>query len=156
MRRYESLRASDADRDEVTERLREAAVDGRLEPDELEERVETALRARTYGELGRLVADLPPDGDASWRRLRPDAMWLARAGLVGVGLVAAITIAVVLVAVVVLLVLAAAAAAATWWIACVLFWLLGCRWRRRLAAGSSRPREAGARHVRRARAAGLL
>lgn len=59
MARYSSLRASDADRDAVAEQLREAAVEGRLEPEELEERLHLALRARTYGDLRRLVGDLP-------------------------------------------------------------------------------------------------
>jgi hypothetical protein len=59
MARTSSLRASDADREAVAERLREAAAEGRLEPDELEDRLHRALRARTYGDLGRLVADLP-------------------------------------------------------------------------------------------------
>ena len=44
------LRASDADRDAVAERLRRAAVEGRLQPEELEERLHAALRARTYGD----------------------------------------------------------------------------------------------------------
>ena len=59
MTRYEALRASDADRDAVIDRLRKAAGEGRLEPEELEQRVGYALRARTYGELERLLADLP-------------------------------------------------------------------------------------------------
>src|SRR5919197_739029 len=59
MSRHSSLRASDADRDAIAARLHKAAVEGRLEPDELEQRLHAALRARTYGELGRLVADLP-------------------------------------------------------------------------------------------------
>jgi hypothetical protein len=59
MARHSSLRAADSDRDAVTERLREAAAEGRLEPDELEDRVHTALRARTYGELDLVLADLP-------------------------------------------------------------------------------------------------
>ena len=59
MARHSSLRAADSDRDAVTERLRKAAAEGRLEPDELEDRVHTALRARTYGELERVVSDLP-------------------------------------------------------------------------------------------------
>jgi fatty acid desaturase len=57
--RYTALRASDADRDAVAERLRHAAVEGRLDADELEQRLHTAFRARTYGELDRLLADLP-------------------------------------------------------------------------------------------------
>ena len=53
------LRASDADRDAIAERLRRAAAEGRLEPEELEERLHTALRARTHGDLERVVEDLP-------------------------------------------------------------------------------------------------
>jgi hypothetical protein len=155
MRRYESLRASDADRDEVTDRLRDAAGEGRLEPEELEERVAAALRARTYGELGRLVADLPRDGDGPWRP-RPVPGALARPALVGAGLVAAIAIVVVLVALVALLVLAAAAIAATWWIACVLVWLLSHRWRRRFGGSATWHGHTRARHLRRARPSGLL
>lgn len=53
------VRASDADREETAARLRRAYADGCLEPDELEQRVDAALAARTRGELRRLVADLP-------------------------------------------------------------------------------------------------
>ena len=52
-------RASDADREQVAERLRVAATEGRLEAEEFEERLATAFSARTYGELDRVVADLP-------------------------------------------------------------------------------------------------
>jgi hypothetical protein len=53
------LRASHEDRDRVVEVLRVAAGDGRLSAEELDQRVELALTARTYGELSALVADLP-------------------------------------------------------------------------------------------------
>ena len=53
------LRASHEDRDRIVELLRVSAGDGRLSIDELGERVEAALTARTYGELEGLVADLP-------------------------------------------------------------------------------------------------
>jgi len=53
------LRVSDADRDRVADRLRAAAGEGRLTADELEERVERALSARTDAELEPLVSDLP-------------------------------------------------------------------------------------------------
>ena len=56
------LRASHADRDLVVEQLRVAAGDGRLSPEELDERLELALTARTYAELATLVADLPATG----------------------------------------------------------------------------------------------
>ena len=56
------LRASYDDRDRVVELLRVSAGDGRLTADELDERLELAMTARTYGELAKLVADLPATG----------------------------------------------------------------------------------------------
>jgi Domain of unknown function (DUF1707) len=53
------LRASHADRDRVVEILRIAAGDGRLTAEELDERLEVALEARTQRELTALTADLP-------------------------------------------------------------------------------------------------
>jgi len=53
------LRASHEDRDRVVELLRVAAGDGRLTADELDQRLEKALTARTYGELTVLTRDLP-------------------------------------------------------------------------------------------------
>ena len=55
----EELRASHADRDQVVEVLRVAAGDGRLSAEELDDRLERALTARTYAELTALTADLP-------------------------------------------------------------------------------------------------
>jgi DUF1707 SHOCT-like domain len=55
----QELRASHADRDQVVEVLRVAAGDGRLSPEELDDRLERALTARTYAELAGLTADLP-------------------------------------------------------------------------------------------------
>jgi Flp pilus assembly protein TadB len=57
--RRATLRASDADRDSVAERLRHATVEGRIVAEELEERLEAVFAARTYGELDAVVADLP-------------------------------------------------------------------------------------------------
>jgi hypothetical protein len=59
-----SLRVSHEDRDQVAEALRVAAGDGRLTADELDERLERALTARTYDELAALVTDLPAAGSA--------------------------------------------------------------------------------------------
>ncbi len=56
------LRASHSDRDRVVEALRVAAGDGRLTAEELDERLEAALTARTYSELAVLTADLPALG----------------------------------------------------------------------------------------------
>jgi hypothetical protein len=53
------LRASHEDRDRVVDVLRTAAGDGRLSAEELDARLESALSARTHGELARLTADLP-------------------------------------------------------------------------------------------------
>jgi hypothetical protein len=57
------LRASHQDRDRIVEVLRVAAGDGRLTAEELDQRLELALTARTYGELAALVADLPASSD---------------------------------------------------------------------------------------------
>jgi hypothetical protein len=54
------LRASHADRDRVVDVLRIAAGDGLLTAEELDERLELALSARTLGDLAPLTADLPP------------------------------------------------------------------------------------------------
>lgn len=53
------LRASDADRDRAVEVLNAAAADGRLTMEELDERVTSALCARTVGDLAELTGDLP-------------------------------------------------------------------------------------------------
>jgi len=59
-----ALRVSHEDRNQVAEALRVAAGDGRLTADELDERLERALTARTYDDLAVLVADLPATGTA--------------------------------------------------------------------------------------------
>ncbi|MEZ0114393.1 hypothetical protein ABH920_008427 [Catenulispora sp. EB89] len=53
------MRASHEDRDIVVDRLRVAAGDGRIDGDELDQRIEAAMTARTYGELDKLIKDLP-------------------------------------------------------------------------------------------------
>ena len=53
------LRISDADRHRVAELLREAAGEGRLEIDELDQRLEAAYAAKTYADLVPITADLP-------------------------------------------------------------------------------------------------
>ncbi len=52
------LRASHADRDRIADVLRAAAGDGRLSANELDDRLEQALTARTVGELAVLTRDL--------------------------------------------------------------------------------------------------
>jgi len=58
---HSRLRASDADREQVTGVLKAAFVQGRLTQDELDTRVGQALAARTYADLTALTADLPAE-----------------------------------------------------------------------------------------------
>lgn len=63
--------ASDDERDAAVARLRRAALEGRLDSEELEDRVARALAARTRGELAELVADLPVARAAGGAVVRP-------------------------------------------------------------------------------------
>ena len=56
------LRVSDEDRHTVAEVLRQAAGEGRIDLEELDERLEATYRAKTYGELVPITADLPLGG----------------------------------------------------------------------------------------------
>lgn len=61
------LRVSDADREQVAETLRRAAGEGRLDYNELDERLGAAYQAKTYADLVPITVDLPgqinsPDG----------------------------------------------------------------------------------------------
>jgi hypothetical protein len=53
------LRASDADREQVIDTLKDAFVQGRLTTDELGMRTGQALASRTYAELTAITADIP-------------------------------------------------------------------------------------------------
>ena len=120
------LRASDADRDAIAERLRRAAVEGRLDAEELEERLHAALRARTHGDLERLVVDLPRQHVPSQRRRVPPPAYLG--GMAAVALRVAFTLVVIAAAITV------AAVMAAWWIVWVVVWFAlrgrGCARRR--------------------------
>jgi hypothetical protein len=112
------LRASDADRDAVTERLRTAAAEGRLQTDELEERVDGALRARTYGELDRLVKDLPHQAGHRPR---------GQAGMVpAIRAAFGVALPIIATAIVVVAVVTAIALAAAWWAFWALVWFFMC------------------------------
>jgi hypothetical protein len=58
------LRASDTDRDQVVDVLRDALMSGRLSQDEHAERLEQTLQARTLGELEPITRDLVVPGQA--------------------------------------------------------------------------------------------
>jgi len=55
----DSTRASDQERDAVVEHLQSAFVEGRLDVNEYQSRLDAAMSARTLGELRRLTTDLP-------------------------------------------------------------------------------------------------
>jgi class 3 adenylate cyclase len=57
-------RASHADRDRVVDVLKAAAADGRLTADDLDQRLEAALTARTRADLEPLLADLTAAAEA--------------------------------------------------------------------------------------------
>jgi DUF1707 SHOCT-like domain/Domain of unknown function (DUF4190) len=54
-----TMRATDADRDQVAGILSTAYSEGRLSRDEYDARLESALSARTYADLDHVVTDLP-------------------------------------------------------------------------------------------------
>jgi hypothetical protein len=53
------MRASDADRDRTAALLREHMAEGRLTPEEFNERLDKTYEAKTLGELDELMSDLP-------------------------------------------------------------------------------------------------
>jgi hypothetical protein len=67
------IRTSDADRARAAAMLRDHFAAGRLDAAELDERLAAALNATTFGELRRVLADLPEPGQAEQPgRLPPD------------------------------------------------------------------------------------
>ncbi len=120
MVRRANLRASDADREQIADRLRHATAEGRLLAEELEHRLGTVFSARTYGELDAAVADLPAAPVARQRRggLHP---WV----LPAIGLAIAIPLALAIVVTVLLLI---AGVVATWMVWLVIgAWFFGHR-----------------------------
>jgi uncharacterized membrane protein YdbT with pleckstrin-like domain len=126
-----TLRASDADREHVAERLRQAAAEGRLLAEELEQRMGSALRARTYGELDAVVADLPVTRPAQQRSR--SATLIARPVL-------ALTVALAVLAVIAAAVLVITGVLAAWGL-----WMLVAWW---AFGGRSHHRRRAIRHQR--------
>jgi hypothetical protein len=94
-----AMRASDADRDAVVSELSEHFQAGRLTAGEFDERTGRALVARTWGELGELLADLratrPPAATPSGARPWPASGRAAPpliAALAGIGIAAAVLV----------------------------------------------------------------
>ncbi|WP_194911345.1 DUF1707 SHOCT-like domain-containing protein [Catenulispora rubra] len=72
------LRVSDNEREQVAERLREAAGEGRLGLDELEDRITAVYTAKTYAELEPITRDLPAGtgaGPSAAPAARPRGRW---------------------------------------------------------------------------------
>lgn len=132
MVRRSTLRASDADREQIAERLRKAAAEGRLLAEELEQRIEATLKARTYGDLDPLVQDLPDDRVAA-RRPRSIVRASGPVGVLALALVAAAVVALVA------LVITGTILAGGAWIFFAV-WFFGCRGGRSRTRYSARPR----------------
>ena len=75
------LRVSDADRHKVADILRDAAGEGRLEIDELDERLEATYAAKTYADLVPITADLPATAPGAAPQPRPAASAVPAAAL---------------------------------------------------------------------------
>ncbi|HTX29584.1 MAG TPA: DUF1707 domain-containing protein [Streptosporangiaceae bacterium] len=75
----QKMRASDADRQEVIERLRTALDEGRLKVEEYIDRMGQASEAVTYADLAPLYADLPESGAVARPDPRPPAPAAERA-----------------------------------------------------------------------------
>jgi len=124
-----AFRASDAERDRAAELLRQAALEGRLRTEEFEQRLESALAARTHGQLEALLSDLPGaqllQPRRSRRRRRSRLAVIASA----VGFIVGVSLGAVLLAAIVLQL--AIGVLATWWIWVAAGWLLFGRHRRR-------------------------
>ena len=58
----DEMRAADADRQAVADKLKAALDEGRLDLSEYDERLQQAYAAKTYGELEGLLTDLPVTG----------------------------------------------------------------------------------------------
>jgi len=61
----DEMRAADADRQDVAEKLKAALDEGRLDLGEYDERLQQAYAAKTYGDLDGLLTDLPVTAGAS-------------------------------------------------------------------------------------------
>ncbi|WP_319459815.1 DUF1707 domain-containing protein [Micromonospora sp. RTP1Z1] len=79
----DGMRAADADRQHAAERLRVALEEGRIDLYEYDERLQRTYGAKTYGELGEVLADLPGPAPLERSALaprQPDPAHVAAAG----------------------------------------------------------------------------
>ena len=91
--RDRSMRVGDKERDAVSEILRQRHLEGRLDADEFQARLDRCLAAKTYAELDELIADFPHDGvRRSDRRSWTWRPWPLPFFLLPLGLIAAIVV----------------------------------------------------------------
>jgi Domain of unknown function (DUF1707) len=91
-----TLRAGDGDRRQVVAELQRHFVEGRLTSDELSERVDRALAARTFGELKSLTTDLPtPRPATADHNIQRQDWWAPFVSMPGVLLLATLVVLVV-------------------------------------------------------------
>lgn len=67
------MRAADGDRERMEDRLRQALEEGRLTLDEFDQRLVQVHAAKTFGDLDRIVADLPAPAAAERSQVAPAA-----------------------------------------------------------------------------------
>jgi hypothetical protein len=72
--RDRGLRVGDKEREAVSEILRERHLEGRLDNDEFQSRLERCLAAKTYAELDELIADFPTE-ETEERRVGREWTW---------------------------------------------------------------------------------
>lgn len=124
------LRAADADRERAAERLRKGHAEGRLDTDEFQQRLEQCYEAKTLGQLGELVRDLPRQDEPQERHSLGWFPWRSRLAPLA------------LVVIALLLVSAASGHHHVSWLwlpLLFLFWRIGGWRRRRGMAGTRRP-----------------
>jgi hypothetical protein len=88
------IRVADADRERVVELLRDHAAAGRLEPDELEDRIGRAYAARYGSDLQAVLAELPPEPEPA-PRPRPTRPRATPAPLLPIAIAALVALAAV-------------------------------------------------------------
>lgn len=79
------MRISDAERDDVAAILREAAGEGRLDLEELDERLTAVYAAKTYGDLEPITRDLPTPSSSSPATPRGERFGGVPGSSVGIG-----------------------------------------------------------------------
>jgi hypothetical protein len=73
------LRVGDADRSRVVDLLSQHYTEGRLDANELKDRIDRAMGAKTRGQLANLLTDLPPIAPPAPRLARRVLVWGAAA-----------------------------------------------------------------------------